>query len=96
MKIYLPHIHYTISVRDIKKAKMDGFVGKAMTEKIDKNNCILWLPYPIKASGTVFHEIVHVLQFICESRHIDFVLEQEHLGYIAQYISNRLLGLEYF
>lgn len=95
MKIYLPHIHYTVTVRDFKKFKGGGFSGQAMTEKVDKNNCILWLPHPIKANGTLFHEVTHALQFICEARNMDFVQEQEHFGYIAQLITNKLLGLEY-
>lgn len=77
---------------DAKKSK---YPVPASTEKIDKNTCILWLPHPIKANGTLFHEITHALQFICEARNIDFILEQEHMGYIAQFVTNEILGWKY-
>lgn len=83
-KIFLPHINYTVTVKEFKK--LEGFVPtKAYTEYIDSRNCILHLPKNIQGS-MLCHEIVHVLQFICKARNMEFTLESEHMGYISQYL----------
>jgi hypothetical protein len=41
----------------------------------------------------IFHEIVHALQYICERRGIDMEEEKEHMGYLASFLTEQLLGL---
>lgn len=40
----------------------------------------------------VMHEIVHILQIICEKRSMQFENEVEHTAYIAHYLLEQLLG----
>ena len=91
MKIYLPHIHYTVYVRTFKKAPDSVSSALAYTENIDNNSCAIYLGKKCHV-GDVAHELIHVLQFICLARNMDFRLEQEHMGYLMQYLMGRLLG----
>lgn len=96
MRIYLPHLHYTVHVKE-----RESFKGKtdfiAVCVRDDDRNSTIYIKKPIKkwAHGTLVHEVIHALQFICESRNIDFLQEQEHVGYLAQYIFNKITGHSY-
>ena len=57
MKIHLPHIGYTITVRDIKHYKAEGLPHAIeIAEKVDNNNAILWLKYPNVMNGILGRE----------------------------------------
>lgn len=89
MRIYLPHINYYVQVKFLSGKT----VFKAVTKKDSENQCTIFLSKREKNnSPLIAHELVHVLQFICDSRLIDFVHEQEHLGYIMQFLLGRILG----
>ena len=45
--------------------------------------------------GDVAHELIHVLQFICADRNMDFVREQEHMAYIMHYLMGKVYGHTY-
>ena len=66
----------------------------AYVENIDNNSCAIFLGKK-DSSGDIAHELVHVLQFICLARNIDFRLEKEHMGYIMHYLMGRILGNEW-
>ena len=94
MKIYLPHIHYTIYVKEFKKAP-DGTNFKAYAVKgEDGNSCTIYLPKKPQP-GTVAHELTHALRYICVDRNMDFRSEEEHMAYIMNYAINRILGYSY-
>lgn len=100
MKIQIPHINYTVTIKDIaKKDTSNIFKNKptGIAEQVDKNNAIIYLPKEIKhyQHGIVGHEIIHILQFIAEDRNMNFVLEQEHFAYLFMYIFGKVLGYEY-
>lgn len=96
MKVYLPHINYTVYILTFKKPHKDLPQSKAYTEKgADGKSCAMYLPKKVTA-GTVAHEIIHVLRYICEARDMSFLLEEEHMAYIAQYLTNKALGYEYY
>ncbi len=102
MKIFIPHIFYTVYVKDIKKTKGDAkeFLDRGFTacaEKVDKNTSNIYIEFPVtpKSHGTVLHEVIHVIGHICQDRDISFINEEEHVAYIAQYIFNRITGYEY-
>lgn len=95
MKVYLPHIHYTVHILTFKKSPKELPVAKAYTVKgADGKSCAMYLPKNVKP-GTVVHEVVHVLRYICEDKNMSFLLEEEHMAYIAQYLTNKILGYEY-
>ena len=90
-EIYLPHINYTVRVRQFKKAPQQLPNARAYVESLDDHSCTLYIenkPHPCDLA----HEVVHVLQFIALSRNMDFKLEQEHFGYMMQYIMGQVLG----
>lgn len=93
MKIYLPHINYTVTVKQLKNPPEELLHCQAYAESIDKNNCIVYLDLKKKINaGDLAHELVHVLQFICLNRNINFTLEQEHMAYIMHYLMGKILG----
>ncbi len=92
-KIYLPHINHTVHVRN-QKPRPDGLPSVAWTEKIDDWNTAIYLP-KILMPPTVAHELIHVLQYISDAKGIDFVHEQEHFGYLMQYLLGKILGYEW-
>lgn len=96
MKVYLPHINYTVFIKTFEKSPKELSSAKAYTAKgADGKSCVMYLPKKV-TPGTVVHEVVHVLRYICEDKNMSFLLEEEHMAYIAQYITNEALGYEYY
>lgn len=96
MKIYIPHLHYTVYVRKFKKPPDGVPNAQAFARNIDDHSCEIFLPKREKQSpGDVAHELIHVLQFIALSRNLDFKLEQEHFGYLMHYLMGKVLGFSY-
>jgi CRISPR/Cas system-associated endoribonuclease Cas2 len=101
-KAYLPHIHYTIYFKDLSELQGVEIKGSAYTIDFDKNTSIVFIENIKKNSKeknalpTIAHEIVHVLQNICESRMMDFTSEKEHTAYIMSYLLNVVTEHEYY
>ena len=92
MKIYIHHLVYTIHIKDKYHKHMGNLPS---CERMDNNNCILWLPKKIRREvTTVAHEVMHVLQYIAEARDINMTAEQEHMGYLMQYIMAKVLQIK--
>jgi hypothetical protein len=91
-KIYLPHIHYTVHVKQMTVPPEGVLHAKAYVLREDENSCTVFLDKKKIVAGDLAHEIVHVLQFICGDRNINFVLEQEHTAYIMQYLMGKIMG----
>lgn len=70
---------------------------RAATERDSRDSATIYIPLPVSRNDmpTLVHEIIHVLQYICESRHVDFIQEQEHMAYIANHIFNQATGFHY-
>ncbi len=93
MKIYLPHLDYTILTKSFKRHT--GVPNaRAYARRIDASTVHLFLPKK-NMPGDLAHEVVHVLQYICNDRDMDFVQEQEHMGYLMHYILGRLMCHEW-
>jgi hypothetical protein len=103
MKILIPHLFYTIEVKDKKlaKGKVKRYLEEgdfyACYEAINKNNSKIWIKLPVKPTEvpTLVHEIIHCLQHLSRERDIDFKSEEEHFAYLTQYILNQILGYEF-
>lgn len=97
MKIYFPHIAYTVYVKDIKglKERLPG--ATAQTDCINRSTSIIWLKYPIDRTSppTIAHEIIHVIRNILLDRNTRLKNENEHMAYIAQHIMGKVLNLVY-
>lgn len=94
MKIYLPHLNYTIFVKPFKKAP--DVMPNALTycERINNKSCNIYVSKK-NIPGDLAHELVHVLQFICIDRNIDFTSETEHMGYLMHYLMGQIMGYEW-
>lgn len=94
--IYLPHIHYTVRIREFK-AHPEGLENAlAYVEYTDENTCTMYLNSKRKLlGGDVLHEIIHVLQKMCSARNMRFELEVEHLAYTAQHLAGEILGYKW-
>lgn len=97
MKIYLPHIHYTVLVKDISLYRGDPERGNAFCVRVDKNTSEVFIKTPVKVTDfpTLGHELVHVLKNICDDRNMNFLEETEHMGYVMQYLLCQVMGLKY-
>lgn len=96
MKITIEHLGYTVLVKPRSKFKgFDYYV--AVTQKNSPNQSTVYIDLPVKPKqyATLAHELVHVLQYICESRGIEFTQEQENTAYLMQYLLNEVTGYKY-
>ena len=80
--IRLPHLGFAVFVRP--RPKNWHAYASVMYSK-DGYSCKLLLP-PNPSVGAVAHECVHILQAVCRRYNIDFKNEDEHMGYIMQYL----------
>ena len=92
MKIYLPHIHYTVILKDAYHKDM-GI--QPSCERVNFESCILWIPKKHRKATTVAHEAMHACQYIAEARSINMISEQEHMAYIMGYIVAKIMGYEF-
>ena len=92
-KIKIQHLGYTVVV----KQKDNSQKLEAWVIKDNPYQCTLYIKQPIKKHEipTLAHELVHVLQYIAEARHIDMMQEMEHMGYLMSFLMNEILGYEY-
>jgi hypothetical protein len=93
-KIYLPHLNYTVHVRHFKPHPSGDSNAKAWAEHIDSRSAAIYIS-PRDTPCGIAHELIHVLQFIAADRNIDFIHEQEHFGYMMQYLMGKTLGYEW-
>ncbi len=84
--IYLPHIHYTVKIREFKSPPKEISNAQAYTEHDKNGQCTVYLPKGKQEAGDVAHELIHILQFMCLDRNMRFELEQEHMGYMMHYL----------
>ena len=97
MSLYLPHINYTVRVRDMKslpKPHGSQTTVHACIIYEGKHGSTVYLPTK-PAPPMVAHELTHVLFHICRERHMDFLSEEEHMAYIMQYLMGQILGYKW-
>lgn len=101
-KIELPHLRATVGFADLTKLKGVPEQGSAYTtlisESPDKDILIGVFIKDINKSIKIIgrfpmiaHEVVHVLQILCEHRMMTAEKESEHLAYITSYLLEELL-----
>lgn len=94
----IPHLNYKVYY-GISSKEFTGRQEKSVmfAENTNKNTgTIIFRKKPTELeSGTVAHEIVHILQYICKRRNITMEDEIEHMGYLMHYIFNEIYDREY-
>lgn len=95
--ISIPHLGYTVRVRDINRYKGEKpNKALAFVEPTGFNSCTIHLNLlKVVTPGCLAHELIHVLQFMCIDRNMDFVRETEHMAYLIHYLMGVILGYEW-
>jgi hypothetical protein len=92
--IKIPHLKTQIVIIKKRKGDLDDAAGYAKRLCPEEYHLTLQLPIKgPKSAGHLVHEIIHILQYIVEDNHMDFIHEREHLAYIAGYIFNEVCSL---
>jgi hypothetical protein len=89
--IQIPHLNYTVKLRPIKPMPNGDVPRGAWVHHVNDWNSTIYV-HPNPTPSVVAHEVTHILQHICSVRHIDFIRETEHMGYISQYLVMRAMG----
>ena len=96
--IPIPHLGYKV-IYGVNPKEFTGRQEKSLmfAEDTNKNaGAIIFRKTPTDLeSGTVAHEVMHVLQFMCRRRNICMEDETEHMGYLMQYIFNEIYNRRY-
>jgi len=98
-KAELPHLRATVYFADMSKLQGIEHWGSAYTmvmgepKKDMRLDIIVFVKDILKSkefdlSPIISHEIVHVLQILCEERAMKFEDEVEHCAYIMTYLMN--------
>lgn len=90
----IPHIDYVVVVENKKKGDLPEAGG--YTKRMFAGECLLVLPLPItgpKKAAILVHELVHVIQNICEGSNMNFLYEREHMAYIAGWLFEEICKL---
>lgn len=93
-KIYIPHLNYTITIKEAKNPPEELFNAVNWVESQGQYGCTMYLdkkPHP----GDLSHELIHVLQFICLNRNMNFMTEHEHMGYLMHWLMGEILGYKW-
>lgn len=94
----IPHLGYKV-IYGVNPKEFTGDQEKSImfAEDTNKNtSAIIFRETPTDLQGgTVAHEIMHVLQFMCRRRNIKMEHELEHMGYLMQYIFNEIYDRKY-
>lgn len=94
--VEIPHLEFTVHFMDLKYLKGEEIKGSGFTcisgeyevtvflENIKKTvESLDLMPY-------VAHELMHVIQIICEKYNMKIELEQEHTAYLMFYLMDSL------
>lgn len=94
--IFIPHLNYVVKVRQFKTPPEDCHHSLAYVQSHGQHGCTLYIDLKKSCSPMdLAHEIVHILQFICMWRNIDFKIEQEHMGYLMQWLMGEIVGAKW-
>lgn len=100
-KVEFPHLGYEVIFKDMKYLKGIDIKGGGYTMPLGDHTCYVFIEdieKTVKRPNILpflSHELVHVLQFICEARAMKFTEEKEHMAYMMSHMLNQLLGYEY-
>lgn len=93
--IKIPHINYRVVIEKMTKANAIGNCD-GYTKWVTPEESLMVLKLPIKGAKTAsyaVHEIIHVLQNICEGSNMTFLMEREHMAYISGYLFDEICKL---
>ena len=90
--IDVPHLGYTVRVKRLRRG-VDGADPGWIAYAKDVGGGVAELYFNEWCSPpTVAHEVVHVVQYICRRKSIAMVKEMEHVAYLTDYLTAKVLG----
>lgn len=92
--ISLPHLNYKVYVRRLVKMPDDLPDCDAYWESISTRESAIYLK-PSAPCTTAAHELVHVMQHICQVRNMIIERESEHMACVMQYLLMQVYGFTY-
>lgn len=95
----LPHLHgLEIHFMDMKYLKGVEIQGAGFHSVMEDGSVLIFIQdintsvKDIKKMPVIAHEVVHLLQHICETFSMEFYNESEHMAYIMYYIIDGLVN----
>jgi len=91
--IKIPHLDYTIVVENKDKGDRDH--SDAYTKHVCYGEVLLKIKMPIgpTRASYLLHEIIHILQFICEDKGMSFTTEIESMAYLSDWLFKEIIKL---
>lgn len=98
-KIEIPHLHFTVYLKDITELKGVEIKGGACTVPLGDRGVVIFVEdieetlSVIENMVMIAHEIIHVIQIICEIYGMNIEEEKEHTAYLMSYILQQTFDL---
>lgn len=95
--ISIPHLRHEVIFYDMSNLKGVEIKGSAYTAIQDENTTLIFIEdikntvKKVEMSPWIAHELVHVLQILCEKIQAKFENEQEHMAYLMHYLMSELV-----
>lgn len=95
--IEIPHLGFTVYVKDLSELEGVEKKGSGFTAQFGEDNAVIFLEdvkknvKNIAYFPTIAHEVMHVIQMLCEKYQMKAENEMEHLAYLMHYILRKIL-----
>lgn len=90
--VKLPHLRHTVKFIDLSYLQGVEIKGSGYTAIEDENTTLVFIKdientvKDYTLAPWIAHELIHVLQILCDKINANFVNEQEHMAYIMHYL----------
>lgn len=96
--VQIPHLRYKVQFMDMSKLKGVDIKGSGFTCISGEDTTTVFIENigesvkKISCMPTIAHEIMHVIQILCEKFGMDVESEQEHTAYLTHYLFESLIN----
>ena len=94
----IPHLNFTVHFLDMSKLKGVPISGAGYTCLMEDNSACVFLQdiektvKDVTKSSYVAHEIMHIIQILCEKFSMKVEEEKEHTAYLMHYLMDNLIN----
>jgi hypothetical protein len=95
--IHIPHLRFTVYVKDMSELMGVERKGSGYVAQFGDDSACLFLEDVEKTVKqldrfpTIAHEVLHVIQILCEKFQMKIENEQEHTAYLMHYILEKII-----
>ena len=96
--VEIPHLRHTVKFLDLSVLQGVEIKGSAYTAVEDNDTTLVFIEdieknvKNIDAIPHIAHELVHVLQILCEKMSTNIEHEKEHTAYLMHYLLSEVCG----